>query len=275
MDPQTPNLSTQAPEIPTTTSELPKKDNHGITIAAMAVFVLLSLAAIAFLYYQNQQLKSMFPGSTNSNRTNPTSTTFQTPNSSDYSRNVFKGVSDEQGYLPEVYFMSEVSGTSKSGGVIGPSKQLSGWNSFVNQTTGDALYYFFERNSKNISLEQYLKSFSDASLNQPSGFLSGNSSPILINENPGYRADLDNIKTTYEFLKNPNTPTIAVFKYSWDNVNQSSIFDTISTFKYIEKPASAGSPSASPVACTEEAKLCPDGSSVGRVGPNCEFAPCP
>lgn len=30
-----------------------------------------------------------------------------------------------------------------------------------------------------------------------------------------------------------------------------------------------------PVACTEEAKLCPDGSGVGRVGPNCEFAPCP
>lgn len=27
--------------------------------------------------------------------------------------------------------------------------------------------------------------------------------------------------------------------------------------------------------CTEEAKVCPDGSSVGRTGPNCEFAPCP
>jgi len=30
-----------------------------------------------------------------------------------------------------------------------------------------------------------------------------------------------------------------------------------------------------PRACTEEAKLCPDGSYVGRTGPNCEFAPCP
>jgi len=28
-------------------------------------------------------------------------------------------------------------------------------------------------------------------------------------------------------------------------------------------------------ACTMEAKLCPDGSYVGRVGPNCEFAKCP
>ncbi len=29
------------------------------------------------------------------------------------------------------------------------------------------------------------------------------------------------------------------------------------------------------VACTAEAKLCPDGSAVGRTGPNCEFAECP
>lgn len=29
------------------------------------------------------------------------------------------------------------------------------------------------------------------------------------------------------------------------------------------------------VACTQEAKQCPDGSYVGRTGPNCEFAACP
>lgn len=28
-------------------------------------------------------------------------------------------------------------------------------------------------------------------------------------------------------------------------------------------------------ACTKEAKICPDGSSVGRTGPNCDFSPCP
>lgn len=27
--------------------------------------------------------------------------------------------------------------------------------------------------------------------------------------------------------------------------------------------------------CTAEAKICPDGSAVGRAGPNCEFAECP
>lgn len=30
-----------------------------------------------------------------------------------------------------------------------------------------------------------------------------------------------------------------------------------------------------PVACTQEAKICPDGSAVGRTGPRCEFAQCP
>lgn len=28
------------------------------------------------------------------------------------------------------------------------------------------------------------------------------------------------------------------------------------------------------VACTEEVKICPDGSSVGRIGPECEFEEC-
>lgn len=28
-------------------------------------------------------------------------------------------------------------------------------------------------------------------------------------------------------------------------------------------------------ACTMDAKICSDGSAVGRIGPNCEFSPCP
>ncbi|MFH0712611.1 MAG: GerMN domain-containing protein [Candidatus Jorgensenbacteria bacterium] len=37
----------------------------------------------------------------------------------------------------------------------------------------------------------------------------------------------------------------------------------------------AGEPDGALIFCTMDAKLCPDGSYVGRVGPNCEFAPCP
>src|SRR3989344_983720 len=31
---------------------------------------------------------------------------------------------------------------------------------------------------------------------------------------------------------------------------------------------------STPVMCTMDAKICPDGSYVGRTGPNCEFAAC-
>ena len=34
-------------------------------------------------------------------------------------------------------------------------------------------------------------------------------------------------------------------------------------------------PEKEAVFCTQEAKLCPDGSYVGRTGPNCEFTSCP
>jgi hypothetical protein len=40
-------------------------------------------------------------------------------------------------------------------------------------------------------------------------------------------------------------------------------------------PAPSPAPAPGGIACTMEAKLCPDGSAVGRTGPKCEFAPCP
>jgi hypothetical protein len=38
---------------------------------------------------------------------------------------------------------------------------------------------------------------------------------------------------------------------------------------------SGDSDAPEPAGCTKEAMICPDGSSVGRTGPDCEFAPCP
>ncbi len=48
-----------------------------------------------------------------------------------------------------------------------------------------------------------------------------------------------------------------------------------SIFQSAEPPSDIMPIYNQPVACTMEAKLCPDGSAVGRSGPNCEFAPCP
>ncbi|MEK7091418.1 MAG: hypothetical protein AAB900_00335 [Patescibacteria group bacterium] len=42
-------------------------------------------------------------------------------------------------------------------------------------------------------------------------------------------------------------------------------------------PKTSLSPTQTPrgAVCTKEARLCPDGSAVGRVGPNCQFEACP
>ncbi|HLD26312.1 MAG TPA: hypothetical protein VJC05_04700 [Candidatus Andersenbacteria bacterium] len=34
-------------------------------------------------------------------------------------------------------------------------------------------------------------------------------------------------------------------------------------------------PDGEAVYCTQDVQECQDGSYVGRIGPNCEFAPCP
>lgn len=43
---------------------------------------------------------------------------------------------------------------------------------------------------------------------------------------------------------------------------------------YILRNKVSGSPQQ-PQVCTQEAKICPNGTSVGRTGPHCEFTPCP
>ena len=40
-------------------------------------------------------------------------------------------------------------------------------------------------------------------------------------------------------------------------------------------PAPPVPPNQNGIACTADAKQCPDGSWVGRTGPNCEFTACP
>lgn len=40
-------------------------------------------------------------------------------------------------------------------------------------------------------------------------------------------------------------------------------------------PTPTPNPIPTPITCTMEVRVCPDGSYVGRVGPNCDFAACP
>jgi len=70
---------------------------------------------------------------------------------------------------------------------------------------------------------------------------------------------------SYMTAKTANRNSIITFGLS--NADVEIYFDQIlSTFKFTD---------SGQVACAEEARICPDGSSVGRIGPNCEFAKCP
>lgn len=55
-----------------------------------------------------------------------------------------------------------------------------------------------------------------------------------------------------------------------------SFLDHNVTFNWYEVNKNTGEvKKKNQIACTADAKICPDGSSVGRTGPKCEFAACP
>src|SRR3989344_7562332 len=78
---------------------------------------------------------------------------------------------------------------------------------------------------------------------------------------------------TFTVDKNPysNRGTPILLK---DNPSGLSIYDDALEIPVVFTGVT-GNTNPPPIACTQEAKICPDGSVVGRVGPNCEFAPCP
>lgn len=49
----------------------------------------------------------------------------------------------------------------------------------------------------------------------------------------------------------------------------------LATLQFLPVVSSQQTAPTSTSVCPADAKLCPDGSSVGRSGPKCEFAPCP
>ena len=82
-------MESQVPEIPVTEPPKPK-DNHWITILSMALFVVASLSITGFLYYQNQQLKSMLASYQNTPSPTPTATTDPTANWKTYTNDAYK-----------------------------------------------------------------------------------------------------------------------------------------------------------------------------------------
>lgn len=58
-------------------------------------------------------------------------------------------------------------------------------------------------------------------------------------------------------------------------VEKQSKIPSIQNKSTTASPSPALSPTPESAVCTLEAKVCPDGSTVGRQGPLCEFTKCP
>lgn len=253
------------PERPKGVEGQTPKDPHGITIAAMAIFILLSLAAVAFFYYQNQQLKSML-ASYQQVQVSPTpsATTDPTASWKTYT-NIVMGFSVK---LPPSWFTHKETktlygySTNISYPVDNSSSQdfISGQQANVDiarsNNNGEDLEKIAQ-DKVSMPASPFSNTITNSNVGSQNAIIltdtSGNGKSVLINFGK-YNYDIS--------IFNPD---------KFEGIN--TTFDQVlSTFKFISPTSS---PSASPVACTQEAKLCPNGTSVGRTGPNCEFAPCP
>jgi len=199
-------------------AERVERDNHWIAIVSMALFVLMSLGVVVFLFYQNQQLKSTLASCQAVSAPTPAATVSSTPN-------------------PNMPIVSTPSANMK---IVSPLKVTgtvpTGWMSegvFPIKLVDANQKLIIQGQAKEVVAGSWQSGnpveFTATLIFEPA---SGSGKLILQNDNP---SGLPSNSKTFE------VPVIF-----------------------------SGS-----TACTLEAKVCPDGSSVGRTGPNCEFAPCP
>jgi hypothetical protein len=257
MDPTNPT----SPEVPV--SEPEKKDGHWITIAAMALFVAASLIAVGFLYYQNQQLKNMLASYQTQATPTPAATkdptvnwkTFQT---SDFSLKYPDTlVASTSGERLTLYVKSATPDESEARiPLIAIGNKYKKSSGFVNLTqwvkSNTQLFQNLTKENE-MTIENY-KFLTFESDSGPSAY--------TIHYLIDYKENI------YDFF------VLIVGAHEGEGKQLSTYLPQIlSTFNFLATPST--SPSATQKACTQEAKLCPDGSSVGRNGPNCEFTPCP
>ncbi len=90
---------------------------------------------------------------------------------------------------------------------------------------------------------------------------------VLANVSVRLKVDLAQKGTLTEVME-------ALVRYSKPAISQPSVPQKPTPVPAPTVPPVTGG-GTNPVACTMDAKICPDGSAVGRGGPHCEFAACP
>lgn len=74
-------------------------------------------------------------------------------------------------------------------------------------------------------------------------------------------------------MNTKNVYFISVLIFLFGFIAGGIVFSTPAIF--LDDSPPIGSGDGGQLACPEDAKLCPDGSAVGRTGPKCEFSECP
>jgi hypothetical protein len=119
MDPQAPNVPPPEPEEPVVPKTSPFKEISPVTIISVAIFILLALGAIVFLYYQNQQLKNMLANYQSQPTSSPTPAATADPTAN------WKTYTDSNGKYsfkyPQDYKINENKTVSGVDGVSSPA----------------------------------------------------------------------------------------------------------------------------------------------------------
>lgn len=217
---ENPQVPPRAP-LSTNTTNSPK-DSSALTIFFVAIFILLSLGAVAFLYYQNQQLKSMLSAYQIS--PTPTATPNQKANDS---------LKDLTTFTSNKYNFSFKYPTKWTADSPDPSNNfdISGDLNLQASTTGPISFNLKVMSTSNTFLatqRESIKSYQWDSLNLTKTTTDGIDTEIfsgLIDQNPTRIALFTKGKYIYIFR------TVA-----WDDLEELNII--LSTFKFLDQQAS-------------------------------------
>jgi len=286
MESQVSNISTSnttTPNIPDT--QLPKKKMEtfqnlydyffkNITVISIATFIILAISLVAFFYYQNQKLKQIITKYTESS---PTPVASNDPLAS---WKTYKSQIDNYQFKVPVEWI-EVEHSSDFG------------HRAIFQS-GDGLYRFTADAQPNknkvtgkayVSLDEFVGLPYVVKALKVDGLEARQPLPKSGSENYDkvyFFSQDGSLIFSLELLvgdgsKTDHRVTVESLRIGADVFNK-----IVSTFKFnsplpTATPLSINNDSVSTPSgktCTMEAKICPDGRSVGRSGPNCEFTPC-
>ncbi len=265
---QTPTPSTNIPPVNSTPQSVaPVKLSSAKLVTSMFILIILLLGSSVFLFYQNSQLKKQVaalstPSPTASATSDPTANwktykndkygfEFKYPTSYQENTKISPPESNLDLFLAftsqdyETEYGGIVSGATLNGSIITISSGPLNPKDFVSKRCD-----YLSRGSPQLECRTLT--------------ISERRAAIVFSQNPVYKT---------AFIEKGNNIISLHLETAEKNVIDS--FDQIiSTFKFTEALGPTG-PTVTGKACTMEVKICPDGTSVGRTGPNCEFAACP